>query len=401
MNPSSKTFIGWQLALAVALWIGAMGNGPAAAITPLFSQGFEGIAKFTSPTYGLPDAWSPNPPSGWDIASQIPPGGIPEWRGWTFWKKPLWQGIGEGPREAFSRGRGTIAIADNDLWNDDNNPARNGLYNTFLQTPPIDLTRRLKNEERLTLAFDTSYFARECCDDAQSDPVNALRNNQTAVVRARMSDGTTFDVLRWESAPFRDGQGRPTDLPIDPAGNANTPNPFFQPLVANERVYIDLSTLFPPPPSFALLTDGSGLAESTTGEQEKVTLEFAVEDAGDDGYWAVDNIQMASYPGEIDGDLYIDGVLDELDIDEFALGLLDEPEYTAKWLGETPGARGSNDESFDYDDIPWFLAIMEGASEVEDPGLLLARALSGIPEPSSAAIVGVMLVGMGVVRRSR
>lgn len=393
-HPSIESRKSWHrstLLLLSVLLATSLTVRPAGAITGLYSEGFEDIAKFTSPTYGIPNAWSPNPPPGWDISTSVPLGGIPEWEGWTFWRKNLWQAIGEGPRVAFDRGEGTIAIADNDLWNDDNQPARRGFYNTFLQTEAISLDRRLKSEERLVLAFDTSWFARECCDDSQSNPGNQLRNNQTGIVRARLPDNSVIDVLRWESAPFRDGQGRPTDQPFDPSGNANTQNPFFFPLEANERIYIDLSFI-PPPPNLALLTEGEGPALSSSGEGE-ISFEFAMEDAGDDGYWAVDNIQLASFEGAMAGDMFIDGVLDQKDIDEFALGLLDEAEYTAKWFGETPGARGSDDASFDYDDIPWFLGIMEGASSVEEPAMALAQALYGIPEPSTALIFGIGLVG--------
>lgn len=378
----------FALALCAVLVVAGFAASSALAITPLFQEDFEGIPKFTSPTYALPDAWSPNPPPGWEVGSVIPSGGIPEWRGWTFWRKSFWQAIGGGPRDAFEQGSGTIAIADNDLWNDDNNPAGRGYYNTFLQTPPIDLGKRRRGEDRLVLAFDTSWFARECCDDAQGNPPLALRNNQTGVVRARMPDGTAIDLLRWESAPFRDGQGRPTDQPNDPTGQPNTPNPFARPLVANERVYVDLSQFFPPQ-AFASLTES---LSSASGEAEAIKIEFAMEDAGDDGYWAVDNLEMASFPGVIAGDLFIDGVLDAKDIDEFALGLLDEPEYTAKWFGETPGARGSDDESFDYDDIPWFLGVMEDAGTVTSPAVALAAALNGIPEPSTALLMGIALI---------
>ncbi|MEO0530419.1 MAG: hypothetical protein AAF266_07540, partial [Planctomycetota bacterium] len=196
--------------------------------TLLFAENFDTVPLQTSTTYnppnGIPNAFSQDLP-GWQIENNIPGAtapdiGVPEWTGWSFARQNFWQGVGgifgdRIGRQAFERGQNTIAVADPDQWNtpelDFGDPANDlGYYNSFLQTPPVSLDQRHPRDTRLRLAFDTSWRG-ECCDDGRRLPPQLRnQNNQTAVVRVRVDGGEWEERFRWESAPFRDSQERPT-----------------------------------------------------------------------------------------------------------------------------------------------------------------------------------------------
>ncbi|TWU00356.1 hypothetical protein Pla108_13050 [Botrimarina colliarenosi] len=375
----------------IALWCGAATlSTPGVAATVLFAEDFNSIPLLTSPTYGVANAYSLDPPPGWDVASPLPPGGIPEWRGWSFARKTFWQNVGAATgdragREFFKRGDGTVAVADPDLWNSpgvgqSGDPAnRLGFFNSFLTTPVIDLDPRLPNEKRIVLGFDSSWLGVECCDDgAYLDPSLRFRNNQTAIIRVRIDGDEPIELLRWESAPFRDANGFPTDQPISVTGAPNTPNPYYRAFDLNERHFVDLTGLLP---GLAQASDGS-LALAGAASGGGVQIEFGVEDAGDDGWWAIDNVELASYATVL-GDMNLSGDLDVGDYDAFALGMLDTNAYRYEFFGEFPVTNGSLDSVFDFDDIPWFMSIMEG---VGAPATAYAQAFFAIPEPSAATL---------------
>lgn len=362
----------------------AAGVGPCLAATVLFNEDFNGVPLTAAPTYGVPNAYSPVPPPGWGITTLIPPGGVPEWRGWAMARKTFWQSVGAATGDApgrgqFTRGSGTIAIADPDLWNSPQvgfgDPAnRAGFFYSFLRTPVIDLDARPAGDDRLTLAFDSSWLSLQCCDDGDflNPPLNH-RNNQTAVVRARIDGGAPIELLRWESAPYYDANGFPTMLPMMTNGTPNTPNPNYLKFALDERVFLDLNALLPPPaqePGEAIQGPGN------------IQIEFAVENAGDDGWWAVDNVEVASFATLL-GDMNFSGDLDQGDYDAFALGMLDTEAYRIDYWGAYPVENGSLDSTFDFDDIPWFLTVMK---EVGAPASAFSQAFFAIPEPSSAAL---------------
>ncbi|QDV75223.1 hypothetical protein [Botrimarina mediterranea] len=376
----------------------ATGAGPCFAATVLFAEDFNSVTLTASPTYGVPNAYSPVPPPGWDVSNSLPPGGVPEWRGWAMARKSFWQAVGaasgDAPgREQFTRGSGTIAVADPDLWNSPQigqtgDPAnRGGFFYSFLHTPVIDLDDRPAAEDRLTLAFDSSWLSLNCCDDGDYlDPPLFHRNNQTAVVRARVNGGAPIELLRWESAPYYDGNGFPTMMPMSLTGAPNTPNPFYRRFALDERVFIDLAALLSPAPTIA------GGATRLKGD---IQIEFAVENAGDDGWWAVDNIEMTSYATLL-GDMNFSGDLDQGDYDAFALGMLDTQAYRIDFWGAYPVENGSLDSTFDFDDIPWFLEVMK---DVGAPASAYAQAFFAIPEPTGAALSLIAMLSYAARRR--
>lgn len=349
----------------------------------VFFENFESVQLQSSPTFGLPNAWSPNAPAGWNLQRDVQPiGGTREFNGWTFWREGLWRQVGGGLRTYFDRGQGVIAVADPDLWNNPLTPDVEPFsYQTLLQTPAIDLGNLHADTNRLVLGFDTSWQG-GCCGEGGSD---ASPGNVAGVVRVRLDPNSApIEVLRWESAPFFDAAGRPSRNPFDDQGNANRRNQNFQPLIGSDRVFIDLNDLLSGP---LLATDGGGLAHASSGA-DQIVIEFGVEGAGEDAYWAVDNVEVSAVAGDpILGDMFIDGILDEKDISEFALGLIDQEAYEDAWAGVSPADRGSPDGVFDYDDIPWFLDLMSG--KVAHAEAALALALTGVPEPTTAMLAAL------------
>ncbi|MBU6275748.1 MAG: Ig-like domain-containing protein [Planctomycetes bacterium] len=98
--------------------------------------------------------FSPNPPAGWSTDnSQMPPGGAPEWYGWTLAAKSFWQTQGGQSRANFTRGTGTIAVADTDEWDD--YPRPSNAFNARLTSTPIDLATVAPGS--VVLAFDSSF----------------------------------------------------------------------------------------------------------------------------------------------------------------------------------------------------------------------------------------------------
>lgn len=95
------------------------------------------------------------PPGGWTTDnSAMPSGGTPEWRGWTFASKSFWSTQGGQSRANFTKGTGTIAVADTDEW-DDYSTFPSNSFNGKLLSTPIDLTTVAANS--VTLEFDSSF----------------------------------------------------------------------------------------------------------------------------------------------------------------------------------------------------------------------------------------------------
>src|SRR5262249_50492255 len=110
--------------------------------TSLFTDNFDELKPSLTAPIILPNPlsthlWTPTPPSGWAVDnSQMPTGGVAEWRGWTFAVKGFWtEAAGDQRRTEFLNGRNVVAIADPDEWDDKTHPP--GDFNSFLKTPSI------------------------------------------------------------------------------------------------------------------------------------------------------------------------------------------------------------------------------------------------------------------------
>ncbi|MEN1681195.1 MAG: PEP-CTERM sorting domain-containing protein [Planctomycetota bacterium] len=372
--------------------------GNAAAQVVLFAEDFDGLPLQPSvDEFPFPEAFTPLPPPGWDRLDDVPGIGDPavgvtEWEGWSFAAADFWQATADpSPRQTFASGTGVIAVADPDQWNDLGNPANDdggGFFNSFLTTPPIDISSSAPPDVRLKLGFDTTWLGGGCCDDGENfqppEQPEPFSNNQTAVIRLLTQGNEPIDVLRWEAAPFLGPDNEPRNQP----GPQTMPNPHFQPFIPDARIWLDLA----PAQAAAMLNSmqaGDGSAGSGSGGG-MAGLEFAMENAGDDGYWALDNLEVFTIT-TLPGDMNVNGVLDSGDVPAFALGLLDAIEYRNTYYGELPSTRGTEpDGTFDFDDIEWFVGVLESggvSTSVEQVAALLQPA----PEPTSVALLAVAL----------
>lgn len=227
----------------------------ASARVVLFQEDFESLSLGPNINESLadPNAWTQTPPSGWSVDDSamptinLPAIGVKEWEGWSFADKTWWSNAAQNQgRFEFSLGQGTVAVADPDEWDDRGAPASGspfrGYFNAWMQTPAIELTSAAPGSAKLTFA---SSWRDECCDDG---PQN---NSQTAVIRASYDNGATFgDALRWNSTPS---------------------SGFFKDDATNEQVLVNLDN---------------------PANASNVILQFGLLNAGNDWWWAVDNIEV-------------------------------------------------------------------------------------------------------------
>ena len=66
-----------RFAVICLVAIAAASAGRGRAATVLFAENFNGVQLTSAPTYGVPGVYSPVPPPGWEIATVVPPGGVP------------------------------------------------------------------------------------------------------------------------------------------------------------------------------------------------------------------------------------------------------------------------------------------------------------------------------------
>ena len=165
-----------------------------------------------------------------------------EWAGWAFADKAWWvETAGDQDRGLFELGSGTVAVADPDEWDDDphDDSAAGGWYKTFLRSPEIDIRNREAGS--LQLMFDSSWR-----------PEFDSNYHQTANITASYDGAAPVELLLWESD----------------SGSAN-----FKPYADNETVVVDL--------------------QNPAGAKSLV-LTFGMFDAGNDWWWAIDNVEVAS-----------------------------------------------------------------------------------------------------------
>ena len=130
----------------------------------LFSEDFESLAPllqpYASPTEvhdGDPADWTATAPSGWTAVDTSRPGGVTEFAGWTFHDKDSWiETAGDQGRAGFTNGHGVVAVADPDEYYDAGS-LPDGKFRTVLRSPEIDLTGVAA--DTITLTFDSSWRA--------------------------------------------------------------------------------------------------------------------------------------------------------------------------------------------------------------------------------------------------
>ncbi|MCK4292070.1 MAG: discoidin domain-containing protein, partial [Planctomycetes bacterium] len=161
--------------------------------------------------------------------------GMADWAGWAFTDKEWWTSeAGDQRRSEFTLGQGTVAVADPDEWDDA--PHTGGSYNAYFSTPAIDISRSKAGS--IQLKFDSSWRPEV---------------TQTGTITVSYDGGDADEVLRWESE----------------AGA------YFKDHSTNETIVVDLDN----PP----------------GAQGMV-LTFGLFDAGNNWWWAIDNIMVTGTP---------------------------------------------------------------------------------------------------------
>ena len=218
----------------------------------LFSENFDGLELGPNVDESLAgdNVWTKAGPEGWTIDDSGVPGagtdldGVTEWAGWSFADKDWWvNAAGDQRRSEFVNSTGTAMIADPDEWDDQDHAdsAANGWYDTFASTPAISLAGIEANS--VTLDFDSSW--RPEFDD---------NYHQTANVTVSYDGADPVEVLLWES-------------------DSNSPN--YHDAAPNEHVSLNLG--------------------NPEGASEMV-ITFGLFDAGNDWWWAVDNVSVNGVP---------------------------------------------------------------------------------------------------------
>ncbi|QOJ01515.1 MAG: hypothetical protein HRU70_13885 [Phycisphaeraceae bacterium] len=282
-----------KAAAVLSLLAGAAASQHAAAQTVFYFENFDsavlnqvsGDPRVTSACTGNAPSFTHVPPAGWSwtgcgmptfecrTGATCPPSGatcqfcgnnegVFEWEGWSFADKAFWVRVaGDQRRSEFTLGQGNVAIADPDEWDDRGNPKFNcGRFNAFMTTPAINLAGT--DAASLVLNFASSWRP-EAFDDPSREDVAQGRpptNNQTATVRAIYTvggvDQPAVTVLLWDSDP-------------------SSPN-YKDDNSTNDNIFVDASSLSVPVGATA------------------VKFEFSLTNAGNDWWWAIDNVILSA-----------------------------------------------------------------------------------------------------------
>ncbi|MDZ4781427.1 MAG: hypothetical protein SGJ19_14345 [Planctomycetia bacterium] len=264
--------------LTFATWA-AMCNDSARAVD-YFYEDFESVTLGDSlDEHEQPDpvvpvytgVWTDVPPAGWTADNSKVPGfdqgddldGVTEWAGWGFADNDWWSTVaGDQRRKEFSRGHGVVAIADPDEWDDDpHRPITNidNTYSVYMATPTFSIADFLEGE--LFLQFDSS-FRPECCDDGPA------YNDQSPVITASFDGAAPVEILRWSSDP--------------------TSPRFKDENSTNEHI---------------------ALAINAPAGTQTLQLDFGLERAENDWWWAVDNVQVTNTVPEPSSGVLLAGVV--------------------------------------------------------------------------------------------
>jgi hypothetical protein len=137
-------------------------------------------------------------------------------------------------------------VADPDEWDDADHPdaVAAGWYKTYLSSPPIDISG--SEPGTVQLVFDSSWRP-----EFDSD------YHQSAIVTASFDGGQEIELLLWLSDP-------------------SSPN-YKDESLANENETVVINMDNPP-------------------WAKNVVLKFGMFDAGNDWWWAIDNIKVTGMP---------------------------------------------------------------------------------------------------------
>ncbi len=294
-------------------------DGDIAAVpTNFLMEDFEGVVltPSTNEIFSSDEVWSETPPAGWVVDDTMVPGagddatdGVTEWAGWAFTDPTWWVAVaGDQDRSQFTKGQNVVAVADPDEWDD--NEHTEGVYDAFLTTPEISVTG--VQQRTLFFLFDSSW---------------RFEDFQQATVRVSFDGGPPEDLILWDSLP----------IPVDPGF-------VFKPDATNETVLLRLD---------------NPVADT-------VQFTFGMETAGNDWWWAIDNLALLSILPTTDPvfDYDNDGDVDGTDHAFFQLcsGPLTPASLNACLLSDV-----NTDSVIDAVDADAFKACSSGAFVPADP----------------------------------
>ncbi|QHC60385.1 alkaline phosphatase family protein [Rathayibacter sp. VKM Ac-2760] len=232
--------VGAALLLPTQPALAATGAEAAAdAAAPFSSEDFDSLTSALRPRVdetGIPAStlgWTPTAPTGWTVTNgpSIGTKGKSEWRGWTFATPAFWAAAQTGQgREDFTKGSGVVAVADNDEWDDGNNPGEQ-LFASTLTSAPI----AVPGGRTVHVNFDSNY--------RQTGP-------QVAALEVSFDGGATKRLFEYSTA------------------------------VLGDQTYLQNRSL----------TQPVAVPAGATSMQ----LSWVIEKATNDWYWAVDNIAVTS-----------------------------------------------------------------------------------------------------------
>ncbi len=236
-----------------------------ASDAPVYQEDFDSVVlgPNVDETVASDMAWSATPPEGWTVDNSNMPMadgevlGTTEWRGWTFADPAWWASVDDQRRSDFTKASGVAAIADPDEWDDVGSPAGVGNFESYLVSPSIDVTE-LAGGPAL-IAFDYSWRP---------------EGNQTGNVTVAFNGGEETEVFRLDTATTADDR-------------------------TNESAAVEV--MIP--------------ADAT-----EVVLRFGMFDAGNNWFWAVDNIALRPVPMQILFEENFDSVVLGESVDEGGLG---------------------------------------------------------------------------------
>jgi len=221
---------------------------PVSGAEVLFQEDFEGLSLGSNVDEALAgdSVWTKTAPEGWTIDDSGVPGvgdpatdGVTEWAGWSFTNKDWWvEAADDQNRSQFELGQGTVAVVDPDEWDDQSHA--DGLLNSFLTTPAINIAGIKAGDDMLELCFDSSW---------------RREDTQTGIITVQFDDGDPIQIARWES------EGADTGFVKDDATSETVTLTFARPAGART-----------------------------------MTVTFGMIEAGNDWWWAIDNVQISGCP---------------------------------------------------------------------------------------------------------
>lgn len=248
-----------------------------------------------------------------------PDDGVDEWEGWRVAAKDFWVEVaGDQQRSLWAGGTGNVAIADPDEYDDLGEGRGGGYFNSGLSTPLVNIPA---GNNDLQLNFDYSFRA-EAFDDSHdvvgSSIFEQSLNNQTAQVYV------TYD------GPNGGTQTVPGTLIDSDGGNGMVGDPDFRgpsPTLATPATFDMDDNLID-----AGDVDGSAsvLLPTIPAGAQNVQVTFGLLNAGNDWWYAVDNISIL---GDSSGQIFMEDFEGVTLTDSINEQIADTPAF-AKVTGE-------------------------------------------------------------------